>query len=91
MTGGNRHNYFTITVTIPVPRKELAGTVGNNLIRYTLNSVLGEGPFSCPRANLPGPYQALVVSTQILAFWYFFVYFIWTLYLLSVGRIQQYY
>ena len=27
-----------------------------------------QGPFSYPRANVPGPYQALGVSTQMLAF-----------------------
>ena len=40
-------------------------------ISVFLGLILFEGPFSCPRANLRSPYQALGVSTQILAFWCF--------------------
>ena len=46
---------------------------------------------SNPRANYPGPYQALGVSTLLFAWVCIFVYFRRPLYLFSVGWIHLYY
>ena len=54
-----------ITTTKKIPIGNIITNAGIDTIE---NEAKLEGPFSCPRAYVPGSYQALGVSTQILAF-----------------------